>query len=300
MPTTHYKESACLKATILRLSRHAWLPPELLHLATEVTRLQLAAAEDLSGAAPLPLPQDAIAAPEAHCQGKALLDTALFPYDAHAAARMWDALLRLSSDMEGPMGAAAQSVLASMKEEHGLNADAAFTACLSADERFFAQWEQRLPEAPAMARFLAQASLTPWLEAATRQLAQWHNASSVWEFGVCPHCGSLPFMGQLRGKEGARWHICSFCRLAYRVPRLQCPVCLEKDTAKLHFFTTQSEAGYEVHVCESCKNAIKLRDLREADSTDALPALDDLDSLPLDLVARQQGYSRSTMSAWGF
>ena len=39
--------------------------------------------------------------------------------------------------------------------------------------------------------------------------------------------------------------------------------------------------------------------LRE--QAEALPAaLNDLASLPLDMLARQEGYSRPTPSAWGF
>ncbi len=54
-----------------------------------------------------------------------------------------------------------------------------------------------------------------------------------------------------------------------------------------------------MRVCKTCGCYIKLADLRE--QTEALPAaLSDLASLPLDMLARQAGYSRSTPSAWGF
>ena len=211
--------------------------------------------------------------------------------------------------------------------ELALRPQDAFAAFVQNDTAFFDRWAARMPEAPAMLRFLAQASLTPWLHAATLALAK--NAPSpanpaspadpasspstaspadpashkVWEYGSCPHCGHVPYMGQLRGKEGARWHVCSFCQLSYRAARLQCPVCLERDTAKLHFFATADAPGYEVHVCESCKNYMKLADWREKDlaqCVDGVAALEDLDSLPLDLAARQQGYVRNTLSAWGF
>lgn len=64
-------------------------------------------------------------------------------------------------------------------------------------------------------------------------------------------------------------------------------------------FTTDSLPFFEVHVCKTCNNYIKLADLRE--QAEALPAaLSDLASLPLDMLARQEGYSRPTPSAWGF
>lgn len=286
---------------LLHLARHPWLPAELLHLAGEVMRLQEHTHRTLDASAPLPLPQEALATPEAHQQGQALLRAEDFPYDAEAAANLWNHLLELTAGMPGPMGAAAEAVRAAMTQDaNGLDPGAAFAAFTSDNADFFAQWEQRLPAAPAMVRFLAQASLTPWLVDASARLAPWHDASAVWEYGHCPHCGHMPLLGQLRGREGARWHVCSFCQLAYRVPRLQCPVCQEKDVEKLRFFSTDQEADYEVHVCETCKNYLKLHVLKEKDATAAIPPLDDLDSLPLDLMARQQGYIRSTASAWGF
>jgi FdhE protein len=61
----------------------------------------------------------------------------------------------------------------------------------------------------------------------------------------------------------------------------------------------EEEPGYRVDVCASCKSYIKTIDFREMDRT-ALPQFDDLDSLALDFVAREQGYIRPTLSAWGF
>ena len=294
-------QSRNVQKKLKKLASHPWLPKELLHLAGEVILLQQRAAQALAQATPLPLPEEKITAPEAHRQGRPLLQPEDFPYDAAAAAQLWENLLHLAAGMEGPRGTAAKAVRDAMTPpEGGLTPQAAFAAFTSGDAAFFAQWEERMPEAPAMTRFLAQASLTPWLAAASARLTPWHDATGLWEHGHCPHCGHLPFMGQLRGKEGFRWHVCSFCQLVYRVPRLQCPVCMEKDSEKLHFFTTANEKGYEAHVCESCKNYIKLHDMREKDAASSLPSLDDLDSLPLDLMARQQGYIRSTFSAWGF
>jgi len=40
-------------------------------------------------------------------------------------------------------------------------------------------------------------------------------------------------------------------------------------------------------------------DFREMDKK-VLPPLDDLESLPLDLKAKEEGYIRPTLSAWGF
>lgn len=304
------KLSSAAAILITKLEKRDWLPAPLLQLAREVTYLQEQAAAALGASLP-PLPTEHIVSPDSaeHRQGQALLQPEHFPYDAAAATVLWHSLLDVAAATEGPTAVAARAVRISMNGASMDNTDQprllpqdAFAAYVRQDADFFAAWAQRLPEAPAMARFLAQASLTPWLHAATLQLSALapEQGKKVWEHGTCPHCGQLPYVGQLRGKEGARWHVCSFCQWAFRVTRLQCPVCLERDHQKLHFFTTAAEPGYEVHVCESCKNYMKLTDLREKDSSLCVPPLEDLDSLPLDLAARQQGYVRNTLSAWGF
>ena len=300
------KLSSSAEIMLKKLKKQPWLPAPLLQLAEGVTQTQEQAAEALLSSLP-PLPMEHVLSPdsEAHRLGQALLQPEHFPYDSAGALALWHHLLDMASATEGPTATAALAVKAGMTApEQGMRLapEEAFAAFVRQDAAFFAQWAERLPEAPAMARFLAQAALTPWLHAATLQLSALapELEKNVWEHGTCPHCGQLPYMGQLRGKEGARWHVCSFCQLAFRVARLQCPVCLERDNAKLHFFTTAAEPGYEVHVCETCKNYMKLTDLREKESTLSAPALEDLNSLPLDLAARQQGYIRNTLSAWGF
>ncbi len=40
-------------------------------------------------------------------------------------------------------------------------------------------------------------------------------------------------------------------------------------------------------------------DFREVDKV-SVPALNDLESLPLDFVAVEEGYNRGTLSVWGF
>jgi len=44
---------------------------------------------------------------------------------------------------------------------------------------------------------------------------------------------------------------------------------------------------------------MKTTDFREVDKI-SIPALNDLESLPLDFVAVKEGYSRGTLSVWGF
>jgi Protein involved in formate dehydrogenase formation. len=44
---------------------------------------------------------------------------------------------------------------------------------------------------------------------------------------------------------------------------------------------------------------VKTLDFRELDS-EPMPALDDMATLALDMLAQEEGYKRPTLSAWGF
>ena len=85
----------------------------------------------------------------------------------------------------------------------------------------------------------------------------------------------------------------------FRAKRLQCPFCLEEDQKKLDYFTVDSETGYQVHVCRTCKSYIKIADFRELFGRTFMPALDDLESLALDMAAQKEGFHRLAPSEWG-
>jgi FdhE protein len=184
--------------------------------------------------------------------------------------------------------------------EDSLRPAQAFTALLGNDAAFFMLWAKRLPDAPALPRFLALSSLAPSFARLHAALAPRLLTQEIWPHGHCPLCGSPPLIGRLTGKEGLRYHSCSLCRLEYRAPRLGCPFCGEHGSDKLGVFTADTLPGYAAYVCWTCKSYIKLADFREYAGRASLPVLDDLESLPLDMLAQQQGFTRLTFSAWGF
>ncbi|MCD7984038.1 MAG: formate dehydrogenase accessory protein FdhE [Desulfovibrio sp.] len=295
MSTLFSLADATLARRLERLAALAWLPGTLLDIVGGTLRLQRAAFQslsrpDTSGLCP--------AASEAHAQGAPLLASADFPYDPDLARPLWAQLCDLLASAGGNPAEAVSALRREVAADEELPARA-YAAFTHEDEAFFTGWAARLPQAPALIHFLAQAALTPQLAAVTETLAAGYDEQRVWEHGHCPHCGRPPFMGELRGREGQRWHTCSFCGASYRAARLQCPFCLERGEERLRVFTTDSLPFFEVRVCKTCRCYIKLADLRE--QAEALPAaLSDLASLPLDMLARQEGYSRPTPSAWGF
>ncbi len=286
-------------AKLKALDQTSWLPPDLRLLAKRVHAAQaraLAAFEEIP-LAPLP----AQAGDEQHRQGVPLLPRADFPVDLPQAHNLLRTLQGLLSRLGGPFREASQR-FGALKAKGEISAEALFRAHASDDAEWFAQQGRNFAEAPGLPRFLAQSALSPFMHTVTRAMAKngGHDPASIWTYGHCPHCGSHPVMGELRGPEGIRLHVCSFCLLTYRAKRLQCPFCLEESPDKLAFFTADTEPGYQVHVCRTCMCYIKLADSRRKIAGDFAPALDDLLSLPLDLPAAKEGFQRPTGSAWGF
>lgn len=287
------KEQKRLERKLTQLSKKDFLPATLLRIVSDTATLQLATRSEVSVKAPaLPTP------PDAHVQGVPLLPRELFVYDAKQTAILFGKLLALMEAIGGSLTEAA-GIIRKGLEDRSFSLAEACEAFLKDDHLFFADWAARLPDAPSLVRFLVQGSLSPSLEAVAEQLREHHNNDEPWTFGHCPYCGSQPLIAALHEKEGFKHLSCSFCRSDYRAKRLQCAFCGEEDHEKLEYFKAEGEPGFEVHVCRTCNCYMKTADFRTLDAV-TIPALDDLESLALDILAREQGLSRPTLSAWGF
>lgn len=161
------------------------------------------------------------------------------------------------------------------------------------------KWETQTPDAPSALPFLVMAGAGPSLQAAGRVLAEAKgiDPEQIHTSGACPVCGSLPYMLELRGKEGQRVAHCSFCRFIYRIRRLACAGCNIDKADQLTGFTAEGEPGFRVETCAQCNTYIKTIDFREFDR-EAFAPLNDLESLPLDMLAANHGYKRMAFSAW--
>lgn len=277
------------------LAGKEYLPKDLVELVARVARLHVEALPACAVELPpdLPLP-DA----DLHLQGRSLIEPAQFPYDAAQARDLFARTLDILDRAGGPVAEAAALVRQDL-DAGRLDLDAVFAAFLRQDQEFFAPFAERSPQAPLTLPFLAQTALAPSLETVARKLLAEGHGERAWEHGHCPVCGRPPLIAELAGQEGARMLTCSFCHARYRAPRLMCAFCGERDQAKLPFFTVEEEPGYRVDVCATCKRYIKTIDFRNLDR-EAVPLLDDLESLALDMVAAREGYGRPTLSGWGF
>ena len=143
--------------------------------------------------------------------------------------------------------------------------------------------------------FLIQSSIRPSIEAGMEQLRS-ELDPETWLKGYCPVCGSLPSLSLLKEEVGKRYLLCSFCGYQWRIDRIFCPFCDNKDQESLHYLFAEGEEAYRIDLCEKCHQYIKTIDYRKLEEPDIV--LEDLATLHLDVLATQKGYKRPAPNPW--
>ncbi len=143
--------------------------------------------------------------------------------------------------------------------------------------------------------FFIQESVRPSIEAGVERLFN-ELETENWLKGFCPICGSLPYLSLLKEEVGKRYLLCSFCGYHWRIERLVCPFCGNKEQKSLQYFHAEGEEAYRIDLCDKCHQYIKTIDLRKIEGVD--PILEDLATLHLDILASQKGYKRPIPNPW--
>ena len=110
---------------------------------------------------------------------------------------------------------------------------------------------------------------------------------------ACPYCGAAPLVAVLRDEpeiKGRRTLLCSLCLGEWTFPRTRCPACGEERAEKRPHHVSESWPHIRLEECGSCRTYIKAVDLRENGL--AVPVVDELASVELDLWAVEQGLSK--------
>jgi len=123
------------------------------------------------------------------------------------------------------------------------------------------------------------------------------DALSNWSESFCPVCGARPNLSFIEQDENRQLLFCSRCPAHWSFPRITCPFCGETDHQKLRYFQVEEDETHRVYVCDTCSHYIKTV-LGESDRH-VYARLQDLLTLPLDAVARREGYTRDTLDLLG-
>ncbi len=150
--------------------------------------------------------------------------------------------------------------------------------------------------------FLARASASPVLEALPDLAAALR--SSETDDRHCPRCGGLPQLAVFAETGEAlltspRKLLCSRCANQWVLSRMTCASCGETSGAKMPILSDVDLFPHlRIDACEICRRYLITVDQRK--DPRAVPVVDELAALPLDLVAAERGYTKIVRNLMGF
>jgi FdhE protein len=153
--------------------------------------------------------------------------------------------------------------------------------------------------------YLARASASPLLEVliAPHPNPPPQGGREISPATKCPNCGGLPQLSYfaVSGEalvSGPRYLVCSRCANNWVFSRMTCAGCGESTGTKLPIYQEQERFPYvRVDGCQTCRKYLLTFDLRR--ETRAVPVVDEIAALPLDLFARNQGLTKITPNLMG-
>jgi Protein involved in formate dehydrogenase formation len=159
-------------------------------------------------------------------------------------------------------------------------------------------------ELSASDRYLARAATAPVLEALPDVVAEACRAPSEADPQLCPSCGGKPQLSYFSLSDEAlvaapRRLLCSRCSQSWVYPRMVCAGCGSEDTAALPIFADMEQfPSIRADACEECRHYLLTIDLPKDPA--AVPFVDELAALPLDLFVRERGFTKITPNLMGF
>ena len=164
------------------------------------------------------------------------------------------------------------------------------------DEKLLTYWHS-----PTDIEFFGKACLQPYL--------RWLAETGVRPAGretsnerSCPFCGGNPQVSFLNATEpnaesGNRYLICATCLSSWKFRRVACVNCGEERPEKLAYFHSPEFDHVRIEACESCKHYLKGVDLTRFGL--AAPIVDEVGAAPLDLWARDHGFTKIELNLVG-
>ncbi len=122
-----------------------------------------------------------------------------------------------------------------------------------------------------------------------------------WLRNFCPVCGfkpSVSFLMDSEEGEGVRFLRCSLCLTDWVYVRTMCVNCGNVEDDKMDYFMERGADYIQLQVCRKCKHYIKVVDLRKEGL--AVPDLEDIASVALDLWAQERDYTKIERNIFGY
>lgn len=155
---------------------------------------------------------------------------------------------------------------------------------------------------PSDIQFFGKACLQPYLRwlAETGALPKDREVSSDERY--CPFCGGNPQVSFLDSTEpnaesGNRYLLCATCLCPWKFRRVVCVNCGEEHPEKLAYFHSPEFDHVRIEACDACKHYLKGIDLTRFGL--AAPLVDEVGAAPLDLWAREHGFTKIELNLVG-
>jgi FdhE protein len=180
-------------------------------------------------------------------------------------------------------------------------------------------------------RYLARASVSPVLEATGSEVAASCTRLPDGPGAHCPACGGPPQLSYfaIAGEDlasGGRFLLCARCSHSWGFARMTCPGCGEDSSSRLSIFNEEGSLSGErgsvvrgldgalhghgraeyhavfphtrIEACDNCLHYLLNIDLMVEPG--AVPVVDELAAVPLDLYARERGFEKIVPNLMGF
>ena len=157
---------------------------------------------------------------------------------------------------------------------------------------------ETLPDTDA---YLARAAASPVLEAFPDAAPLRADAD---DDRRCPACRGVPQLAVFGETSEVlvtpqRRLVCSRCATSWAYPRMTCVSCRETDGAKMPILADETRLPHlRADACDTCHAYLITVDVRK--EPNAVPLVDEITALPLDLLAAERGYSKIARNVMGF
>jgi formate dehydrogenase accessory protein FdhE len=167
-------------------------------------------------------------------------------------------------------------------------------------ERMVTGWLRGEPQ-KGTDTFLARAASSPVLEALPEVARALPIAG---EERFCPECGGPPQVSVFTDAgealvTGQRRLVCARCANEWVFPRMTCVACGTTESNKLVVLADPDQLPHlRIDACERCKRYIVSVDARLEGR--AVPIVDEIAAIPLDIAAAERGFTKVTSNLMGF
>jgi formate dehydrogenase maturation protein FdhE len=149
--------------------------------------------------------------------------------------------------------------------------------------------------------WFARAAAAPVLEAMTDSSPGRSEAAG--DPGHCPRCGGLPQLAFTDNTDDAlltapRRLLCARCSATWPHARIGCAACGETAADRLHVYADAARFPHlRIDACHGCRSYLIGVDLRK--DPEAVPEVDELAALPLDLHVQALGFGKIVPNLMG-